>query len=127
VNKSHSSLPAAVRPPFNALITFASGGALIASTQNDHFVPSAGMQQGTWRRGADGQITSTQLYFIYGPAGIAVGTVKIRVSYNFSDADNLTGSGQQLLCDLAGSNCTLLPGFASLQGTRVQVEEIVGP
>ena len=99
----------------------------MASTQNDRFVPSSGIQQGTWRRAADGQIISTQVYFVYGPTGFPTGTVKVRSIYNFSDADNFTGSGQQLLCDLAVSNCTLLPGIASLQGTRVQVEEIVGP
>jgi len=114
------------RPAFNALITFSVGGALIVSTQNDHLA-DAGIQQGTWRRTGSNQITSTQLWFVYAPTGDAVGTVKVRAVYDFSNANDLTGSGQQLLCDLTGSNCTLLPGLASLQGKRVQVEELVTP
>jgi len=114
------------RPAYNVLVTFGAGGALIASTQNDHLA-NAGTQQGTWRRTGGNQITSTQLWFVYGPTGAAVGTVKVRALYEFSDSNDFSGSGQQLLCDLTGSNCVLLPGFASLQGKRVQVEELVGP
>jgi hypothetical protein len=114
------------RLAFNALITFAGGGAFIASTQNDHAIPSAGIQQGSWQRGADGQISSTEIYFVYLPTGVAVGTVKVRATYAFSDPDTLTGRGQLLLCDLNFANCNLLPGFATLQGKRVEVEP-VGP
>ena len=39
--------PAGGPPAFQALASFASGGVFIASTQNDHAVPSAGIQQGT--------------------------------------------------------------------------------
>jgi hypothetical protein len=115
------------RPAFSALITFASGGAFIASTQNDHAVPSAGIQQGSWRRSGGGQISSTELSFVYSPTGVAVGTLKVRATYDFSDSDNLTGSGQLLRCDLTGSNCVPLPGCASIQGKRVEVEEPVCP
>jgi hypothetical protein len=115
------------RPAFNSLITFAGGGAFIASTQNDHAVPSAGIQQGTWRRTGNGQITSTELYFVYSPTGVAVGTVKVRATYEFIDANNLTGRGQLLRCDLSGSNCVPLPDCASIQGTRVEVEEPLCP
>jgi hypothetical protein len=52
--------------------------------------------------------------------------VKVRATYAFSDPDTLTGRGQLLLCDLNFANCNLLPGFATLQGKRVEVEP-VGP
>jgi hypothetical protein len=115
------------RPAFNALLTFAGGGAFIASTQNDHAIPNAGVQQGSWRRNGDGQITSTELYFVYSPTGVAVGTVKVRATYSFSDRDNLTGSGQLQRCDLSGSNCVPLSGCATIQGTRVEVEDPICP
>jgi len=119
--------PAGGPPAFQALASFASGGVFIASTQNDHAVPSAGIQQGTWRRTGDGQISSTEISFIYSPTGVAVGTLKIRATYEFSDANNLTGHGQLLRCDLSGANCVSLPGCASIQGKRVEIEEPVCP
>jgi len=119
--------PAGGPPAFQALASFASGGVFIASTQNDHVVPSAGIQQGTWRRTGDGQISSTEISFIYSPTGVAVGTLKIRATYEFSDANNLTGHGQLLRCDLSGANCVSLPGCASIQGKRVEIEEPVCP
>jgi len=118
--------PGGVRPPFSALITFTSGGAFIISTQNDHLA-NAGIQQGTWQREKHGQITSTQLSFLYSSTGIPLGTQKVRATYEFDDADNLTGHGELGTCDLNGANCTWNPGSASLQGTRVQVEEPAGP
>jgi hypothetical protein len=111
------------RPAFNALITFSGGGAFIASTQNDHLIPNSGVQQGTWIRTITGSIDSTQLYFVYAPTGSAVATVKVRATYDFPDADDLTGQGQLAHCDLAGANCTGFPGFASITGKRVEVEE----
>jgi hypothetical protein len=119
--------PAGGPPAFQALASFASGGVFIASTQNDHAVPSAGIQQGTWRRTGDGQISSTEISFIYSPTGIAVGTLKVRATYEFSDANNLTGKGQLVRCDLSGANCVTLPGCASIQGKRVEIEEPVCP
>jgi hypothetical protein len=115
------------RPAFNALLTFGSGGAFIASTQNDHLVPNAGVQQGTWRRNGDGSIGSTELYFVYSPTGVAVGTVKVRATYSFGDADDLTGQGQLSRCDLNGANCIDLPGCASIVGRRVEVEDPTCP
>ena len=119
--------PASGRSAFKALITFGSGGVFIASTQNDHAMPSAGIQQGTWRRGGDGRISSTELYFVYSPTGVALGTVKVRASYDSVDADDLTGHGQLLACDLDGANCVTFPGCASIRGKRVEVEEPTCP
>jgi hypothetical protein len=115
------------RPAFSALLTFASGGAFIASTQNDHLVPSSDVQQGSWRRGDHGEINSSQLVFVYAPTGMAVGTSKVRATYDFPDAESLTGQGQLLRCDLNGANCIVAPGLASIEGKRVEVEEPVGP
>jgi len=114
------------RPAFSALLTFASGGAFIASTQNDHLVPSVDVHQGSWQRGDHGEINSTELYFVYSPAGFALGTGKTRATYDFPDADTLTGYGQLSACDLNGANCVSFPGFASIEGKRVKVEKVPG-
>lgn len=115
------------RPAFNALITFAAGGAIIVSTTNDRLLPGAGIQQGAWRRSGNRQITSTVLSFVYSPTGVAVGSVRVRAMYEFTDANNLTGSGQLQRCDLTGLNCTPWSDCASIQGTRVEVEEPLCP
>ena len=115
--------PAGGPPAFQGLASFASGGVFIASTQNDHAVPSAGIQQGTWRRTREGQISSTEISFIYGPTGVAVGTLKVRATYEFRDKNTLTGHGQLLRCDVKGENCMSLPGCASIEGIRLEVEE----
>jgi hypothetical protein len=99
----------------------------LPQTQNDHAVPSAGIQQGTWRRTGDGQISSTDISFIYSLTGIAVGALNVRATYEFSDANNLTGHGQLLRCDLSDANCVTLPGCADIQGKRVEIEEPVCP
>jgi hypothetical protein len=111
-------------PAFNALITFSGGGAFIASTQNDHLIPNSGVQQGTWIRTSTGSIESIELAFVYAPTGLALdATVKVRATYDFPDADNLTGQGQLARCDQNGANCMALPGLASITGKRVEVEE----
>jgi hypothetical protein len=115
------------RPAFNALLTFGRGGAFIATTQNDHLVPNSGVQQGTWRRSGSGQIGSTELYFVYDPTGVAVGTVKVRATYDFRDGDDMVGQGQLSRCDLNGANCIDLPGCATISGKRVEVEDPMCP
>jgi hypothetical protein len=114
-------------PAFKALASFASGGVFISSGQNDHVNTGVGIQQGTWRRTAGGQITSTEISFIYGPTGVAIGTLKVQATYEFSDANNLTGHGQLSRCDLSGANCQSLGDCASIQGKRVEVEEPICP
>src|SRR5215467_1096092 len=75
------------RPAFKVLSTFGSGGALIISTSNDHLA-NAGIQHGSWLRGDHGEINSTEIWFIYSPTGMAVGTMKTRATYDFPDADH---------------------------------------
>ena len=119
--------PPASIPGFNVLYTFAAGGALITTSQIDHQVPNTGILQGSWQRGDGGEINSTLVAFLYGPTGTAIGTLKLRATYKFGDADSFTGIGQQAICDLNVSNCNWLPGSASLTGARLKVEEPVGP
>ena len=113
--------------PFNILYTFAAGGALITTSQIDHFVPNTGVLQGSWRRGDQGEINSTLVAFLYGPTGAPIATLKVRATYQFSDANNFTGRGQQAFCDLNVANCTWLPGSGTLKGKRIEIEEPVGP
>jgi hypothetical protein len=110
-------------PAFQAFASFASGGVFIASTQNEHAVPSAGIQQGTWRRTREGKISSTEISFIYGANGVAIGTVKVRATYEFRDKNTLTGHGQLFRCDVTGEKCAPVPGCASIEGIRLEVEE----
>jgi hypothetical protein len=115
--------PAGGRPAFQTLSSFASGGVFIESGQNDHAIPSAGIQQGTWRRTGHGRISSTQISFIYGANGVAIGTLKVQATYEFHGANNLTGHGQLSTCDLNVAHCQPLPGCAGIEGKRVEVEE----
>lgn len=114
-------------PAFATIYTFASGGALIVTSQIDHLVPNVGLQQGSWRRGDHGEINSTLLAFLYDPTGTAVGMLKIRATYDFSVSGTFTGRGQQAFCDLNGGNCAWLPGSATLTGKLVEVEEPAEP
>jgi hypothetical protein len=109
-------------PTFNVLASFAAGGVFIASTQNDHRLPSAGIQQGTWHRTRDNEFISTELSFLYDPVGNPVGTLKVRATYSLTDAGELSGHGQLSRCDLNGANCVSLPGCATIQGKRIAVE-----
>jgi hypothetical protein len=68
-------------------------------------------------------VTSTQISFIYGQNGVAIGTLKVQATYEFRGANNLTGDGQLSQCDLSGANCQRLPGCAGIEGKRVEVEE----
>jgi hypothetical protein len=122
-------------PPFNLLLTFNAGGGTIATGQNDQlntppFASNAGPQMGTWQRGPSGTINATFLSFVFapngGPGDAAFAIVKIRATYEFPDADTMTGRGQLLFCDLNGENC-FAPGgtaTAAVQGKKVQVEDI---
>jgi hypothetical protein len=111
------------RPAFQAFVSFASGGVFIESGQNDHAIPSAGIQQGTWRWTGHRRISSTQMSFIYGQNGAAIGTLKVQATYEFRGANKLTGHGQLSTCDLNGANCQTLPGCAGIEGKRIEVEE----
>jgi len=113
-------------PAFSGLYTFTGGGALFVSSQIDHLTNNS-ILQGSWRRGDHGEINSTEIAFLYAPTGAAIGTLKVRATYQFSDANNFTGSGQQGVCDLNGRHCNWFPGSASLIGTRMEIEEPVGP
>jgi len=119
--------PGSSTPAFNVLYTFASGGALITTSQIDHLVPNTGVLQGSWRRVDHGEINSTAVAFLYAPTGSAIGTLMIRATYEFSDVNSFTGRGQQAICDVNVANCSWIPGSATLHGKRIEIEEPVGP
>jgi len=110
---------------FNVLYTFAAGGGLITTSQIDHLVPNTGVLQGSWRRSDQGEINSTLVAFLYDPTGAAIGTLKLRATYKFGDANNLIGIGQQAICDVDVAKCNWLPGSAKLTGKRLAIEEPV--
>src|SRR5437879_8276137 len=56
--------PAAGRPPFEVLISFASGGVFLASAESDQGTPP---QQGAWAKTGANEYTATALAFGHGP------------------------------------------------------------
>ena len=65
-----------VPPPFPALVTYGSGGALLVTDSS--FPPAVGnVYQGTWERTGPRQFTFTFLGFQYDPAGAHSGYVRV--------------------------------------------------
>jgi hypothetical protein len=107
--------------PFTALASFARGGVFLGSTQNDQQPPLTGAQQGTWKRTGDHEFSSTQISFAQGAQTF---TFKVNAVYHLEDGkpNQLEGVGQLSICDASVNNCHPLPGCATIQGKRLEVE-----
>jgi len=110
--------PQAMRPPFKVLITFARGGAFLASEESDHGTPA---QNGTWERTGGNQFASTALSFGHDQNGNLF-TIKINSLFTLVNENALQGVGEAEICDASGNNCQRFPGCSSLSASRVTVE-----
>jgi len=111
--------PAAGRPPFEVLISFASGGAFLASAESDQGTPP---QQGAWAKTGANEYTATALAFGHGPNPGDLFTFKIKSLYQLVGENELEGLGEAAICDASGNNCQRFPGCSTLHATRVTVE-----
>jgi hypothetical protein len=111
-------------PPFQALITFAAGGGLVATDQSTPpSQRSAG--QGTWARTDDGQVRAKVPAFLFDASGHPQGTLIIRFSVRLSedgeeDRGTLAGPGTFHVVDLTGK--VVDAGSFTLQGRRITVD-----
>ena len=111
--------PAANRPPFEVLVSFARGGAFLASEESDNGTPP---QNGAWERMCGNKYASTALSFVHGPNPGDLFTIKIRSLFTLVNENELQGQGEAAICDASGNNCQRFPGCSTIQGTRVSVE-----
>jgi len=109
-------------PSFKGLASFARGGVFLGSTQNDQQPPLTGATHGTWKRTGDDEFSSTQISFAAGANGVF--TFKVKAVYHLKDGEpnELKGAGQLSICDASVNNCHPLPGCATIQGKRLEVE-----
>ena len=111
--------PAAGRPPFEVLISFASGGVFLASAESDQGTPP---QQGAWAKTGANEYTATALAFGHGPNPGDLFTFKIKSLFQLVGENELEGLGEAAICDASGNNCQRFPGCSTLHATRVTVE-----
>jgi hypothetical protein len=108
--------PAAQRPPFKVLVSFARGGVFTTSAESDGTTPP---QNGTWQMVGPNEYASTALAFVHTPNLM---TIKIKGLHRLVSEDELEGVGEAAICDASGNNCQRFPGCSTVQGTRVEVE-----
>ena len=109
--------PAAERPPFKVLASFARGGVFTASAESDQATPP---QNGAWEMVGPNEYASTALSF--GPDPNNLFTIKIKGLYRLVSENELEGVGEAAICDAAGNNCQRFPGCSTIHGTRLSVE-----
>ena len=111
--------PEAGRPPFEVLISFASGGVFLASAESDQGTPP---QNGVWAKTGGNEYTSTALAFGHGPNPGDLFTFKIKSRFTLVGENELDGQGEAAICDATGNNCQRFPGCSTLHATRIAVE-----
>ena len=110
-------------PPFKVFVSFARGGAFVASAE---FTTAGAIvgdpQNGAWRRVGSDEFASTGMAFGIMPDNGQPGIFKIRTVYRLTSKDELAGNGSLSFCDTSGDNCRTLPACSTIQGTRVKAE-----
>jgi hypothetical protein len=111
---------------FRTLVTFAEGGAMMAT--EPAFPPPFRVStvHGTWEKTGRRQFASTFLCLIYDPTGQFAGTLKVRGTATLNRAGNeYNGISSIEIFDPAGNP---LPQFSSCNtthGTRINVEPVI--
>ena len=98
---------------FKALITFAKGGTLNATTTNAQFLPPAGAKlsndYGVWQRVGDHTFNTVSEFFVFNSSGVWLGTHRLTRTIEIADAD--TYSQTVTGAFLAPDGISPLPGF----------------
>ena len=110
-------------PPFSALASFAAGGVFLATGEDDR-VNRASELHGSWERITRNRYGSTTYFFIFDPAGHAVGMLLTHQVFQLTSKNDLVGLGDLSACDVHGDNCTLLPGISMITGKRMMVTNL---
>src|SRR5215204_3973402 len=79
------------RAPFKVLVSFARGGAFIASAESDGATPP---QNGTWEKVGPNEYASTALSFVHGPNPNDLATIKIKGLHRLITQNELEGVGE---------------------------------
>jgi len=110
-------------PTFKVFVSFARGGAFVAS---EEFTTSGNVigdpQNGAWKHIGGHEFASTGMAFGIMPDNNQPGIFKIQSVFLLLGNDELEGKGRLAFCDSFGNNCRPLPGCSTIQGTRVKAE-----
>ena len=115
--------PVPIIPTFKVFVSFARGGAFVASEE----VTASGAiigtpQNGAWKHLGGHEFASTGMAFGNVPPTNQPGIFKIQSVFRLLGKDELEGNGRLASCDTAGENCRPLPACSTIQGTRVKAE-----
>jgi hypothetical protein len=110
-------------PPFKVFVSFARGGAFVASPE----VTATGVvvgesQNGAWAHLGGQAFASTGMAFGTMPDTGQPGVFKIQSIFELRSQDELVGNGSLSFCDTAGDNCRPLPACSTIQGKRIKAE-----
>ena len=115
--------PVPTIPPFKVFVSFARGGAFLASEEvTEGGVIVGTPQNGAWTHTGGHEFVSTGMAFGNVPPANLPGTFKIQSVYRLLDKDDLDGNGRLSFCDTSGENCRTLPGCSTIEGTRIKAE-----
>lgn len=106
---------------FQALETYARGGAVIGSNNNNNITPGS-VSHGTWVRRGGGRFSSTSEGLTFNPILKEPGILKVNDTIEV-DGDTYTGVSIAFFCDINGDNCIEL-GPADTSGRRIKVENL---
>jgi hypothetical protein len=90
---------------FTALTSFAAGGVTVATGSLDKVNPISPVY-GSWKRTGFNRIAVTIYFFLFDPAGNAVGLLKTDESFSLEGRNALLGAGSSFVCDVEGNNCS---------------------
>ena len=110
-------------PPFSAVASFAAGGVLLATGEDDRVNPASELH-GSWDRIPGNRYGSTTYFFVFDPTGHAVGMLLTHQVFQLTSKNDLVGVGDLSACDVHGQNCTLLPGNSTITGKRMIVTDL---
>jgi hypothetical protein len=80
---------------------------------------------GSWNRSAGNTFDVTIYFFLFDPAGNAVGMIKNNESFRLTDANHVEGLGEAFFCNTNGQNCVNVQSPITITGRRVIAEGVL--
>jgi hypothetical protein len=105
---------------FTGLQSFTAGGVTVATGTIDRTPPPPiSPLYGSWKHSTDHNYVASLCFFAFDPAGNAVAMIKNQLKLQLVDNNNLTGTGEALVCDTSGENCVAVNMPITITGKRL--------